>query len=141
MLKLPNRRECGLFSTNSTSEADVFSELPKLFRVITQQHIQVRVPGTEFFVEVPDLAGCLYIAFPPTTGVENSSHKTIEVYAIKVEQGGRLSEGEIQNDLYDNFGKQLECAMSVVSGPKEDKTEERCKSVGLPNMGGVFTSN
>lgn len=138
VLKLPDGKEYGPFSINSTSEADVFSELPKLFGVITQQHIRVRVPGTQFFVEVPNCAGYIYIAFPPTSGVENSSHETIEVYAVKVEQGGQLSEGEIRNHLYNNFGKQLEYAMSVISGPKEGKTDERCKSVGLPNMGGVF---
>ena len=138
VLKLPDGKECGPFSINSTSEADVFSELPKLFGVITQQHIRVRVPGTQFFVEVPNCAGYIYIAFPPTSGVESSSHEMIEVYAVKVEQGGQLSEGEIRNHLYNNFGKQLEYAMSVISGPKEGKTEERCKSVGLPNMGCVF---
>lgn len=89
------------------------------------------VHDTEFFVEVPDLANCLYIAFPPITGVENSSPETIEVYTIKVEKGERLSEGEIRNHLYDNFGKQLEYALSVVSGPKEDKTVEKCKLVGF----------
>ena len=86
-------------------------------------------------MEIPDCAGSLYIAFPPTTAAEDSSPETIEVYVIKMEQGEQLSEGEIRNRFYDSFGKQLECGMSVVY---EGKTEKRRKSLGLPNMGGVF---
>ena len=131
VLKLPNGRNYGPYSINSTAETVVFRELLNLFRVITQLHICL--PGTQFFVEIPDCAGSLYIAFPPTTGAEDSSPETMEVYVIKMEQGEQLSEGEVRNRFYDSFGKQLEYAMSVVYG---GKTEKRCKSLGLPNIYG-----
>ena len=133
VVKLPNGRDYGPYSINSTTETVVFRELSKLLKNVTQLHICVL--DTQFFVEIPNCASSLYIAFPPTTGVEDSSPETIEVYVIKMEQGEQLSEGEIRNRFYDSFGKQLECAMSVVYG---GKTEKLCKSLGLPNMGGVF---
>lgn len=128
VLKLSNGRDYGPYSINSTTETVVFSELSKLLRNVTQLHICV--PDTQFFVEIPDCASSLYIAFPPTTGAEDSSPETMEVYVIKMEQGEQLSEGEIRNRFYDSFGKQLEYAMSVVDDP-----ERECKSLGLPNMG------
>ena len=131
VLNLPNGRDYGPYSIESTTETVVFSELSKLLRNVTQLHISV--PDTQFFVEIPDCASSLYIAFPPTTGAEDSSPETMEVYVIKMEQGEQLSEGEVRNRFYDSFGKQLEYAMSVVYG---GKTEKQCKSLGLPNIYG-----
>ena len=61
--------------------------------------------------------------------------KVMEVYAIEVGQGQRLSKGEVRNRFYDSFGVQLQGAIGVVSDP-EAEVGEGGMSPDLPSMAG-----
>jgi len=128
VLKLPGGKDCGPFSISCTSEVEVLDELPKLFTVAARQPI----PGTKFFVDTPQSASHIYVTALSTTG---SPLEAMEVYAIEVGQGQRLSEGEVRNRFYDSFGVQLQGAIGVVSDP-EAEAGEGGMSPDLPSMAG-----
>ena len=128
VLKLPGGKDCGPFSISCTSEVEVLDELPKLFTVAARQPI----PGTKFFVDTPQSASHIFVTALSTMG---SPLEVMEVYAIEVGQGQRLSEGEVRNRFYDSFGLQLQGAIRVVSGSVAKKAGEGGKSPDLSSMG------
>ena len=106
----------------------MLDELPKLFTVAARQPI----PGTKFCVDTPQSVSHISVTALSTTG---SPLKVMEVYAIEVGQGQRLSEGEVRNCFYDSFGVQLQGAIGVVSDP-ETEAGEGGVSPDLPSMAG-----